>query len=343
MKRFLLTMLIVAFVGSVHAQSTDFPDVPEGSYAEDAVARLADLGIILGFPDGTFGGNESFTRYQAALVISRLLDYIDENYAQAGAGSEEDIASLRNAVQEVSSDLDSLSSRVSSIEESAQAGGSEELQQQVEQLSAELESLRAQIESGALQGPEGPQGPPGPQGPAGEPGQAAEAPAQPAEVTPEQPEQVEAPSAGGGGGLYFGLAGLNELSEEFGVRAVLGIDQIFGGIGLRATADYARQTPLDEGTFAAIGHLTYTLGGPSIRAYVGAGAGYQFSDLIQTTETEDALFISGLLGAEYALFGNLGIFVEGMVDYYLDDPEVAPADEYDDIYPTVAAGLNYRF
>ena len=348
MKKILLTMLIVAFVGSVYAQndsdSTDFPDVPAGSYAADAVSRIAELGIVIGYPDGEFKGNESFTRYQAALVVSRLLDYIDQNYAQAGVDSE-DIASLRNAVQELSSDLDSLSSRVSSLESSSQEGTSSDVQQQIDQLSAELESLRAQIDSGALQGPQGPEGPQGPQGPEGP--QGPQGPAgegatvqQPAEVTP-QPTVVST-SQGGGGGLYFGVAALNELNDQFGVRGVLGVDKIVGGFGLRATFDYNRQSEalFDGGTSTVVGHLTYTLGGPTIRAYIGAGVGNQFGNLIFDTGSPDSLFASGLLGAEYDVFGGVGIFVEGMVDYYFTDTGLPG---YQEIYPTVAAGLNVRF
>lgn len=78
MKKLLLATLALLIVSGAAAQS--FPDVPEGSYAEEAVARLADLGIIIGFPDGTFRGNEPFNRYQAALVVSRLLDLIDSEF-----------------------------------------------------------------------------------------------------------------------------------------------------------------------------------------------------------------------------------------------------------------------
>ena len=102
-------------LGGAFAQNS-FPDVPSDSYAADAVAQLVELGIVNGFPDGTFRGNDPFTRYQAALVVSRLLDVIEENSAAAGALSEEDLATVNNAVAELSNELTALSDRVAALE-----------------------------------------------------------------------------------------------------------------------------------------------------------------------------------------------------------------------------------
>jgi hypothetical protein len=116
MKRFLIAVLAVLLASGAMAQQPPFPDVPAGHWAEDAVARIADLGIVIGFPDGTFRGNEGFTRYQAALVVSRLLDVIAEDIAAAQALTAEDLAALRNAVQELASDLAALGVRVGDVE-----------------------------------------------------------------------------------------------------------------------------------------------------------------------------------------------------------------------------------
>ena len=90
-----------------------FPDVPAGHWAGDAVARIAELGIVIGFPDGTFRGNESFTRYQAALVVSRLLDVIEGRMALTDA----DLAALRNALQELAADVAAQDVRLGAVED----------------------------------------------------------------------------------------------------------------------------------------------------------------------------------------------------------------------------------
>ena len=124
MKRILITLLVAVVASGAFAQSS-FPDIPANHWAGDAVDRIASLGIVIGFPDGTFRGNEAFTRYQAALVISRLLDVIGENLNAALAMTQADIDSLRRAVQELASDVASQGVRLSSAE-SAIAGLSDD-------------------------------------------------------------------------------------------------------------------------------------------------------------------------------------------------------------------------
>ncbi len=122
----------------------EFPDVPAGSYAEEAVARLADLGIVLGFPDGTFRGNDAFTRYQAALVVSRLLDVVDAEML-----TDADLDTVRNALQELASDVAANEQAVSDLQaaidgaDGADGAAVEELQAELDALTVELDTLTA--------------------------------------------------------------------------------------------------------------------------------------------------------------------------------------------------------
>ncbi|MEX2534895.1 MAG: S-layer homology domain-containing protein [Trueperaceae bacterium] len=115
MKKLLITLLAALFASGAFAQ-TPFPDIPDNHWAGDAVADITALGIVIGFPDGTFRGNEAFTRYQAALVVSRLLDVVNEDLDARMALSEEDQASLRNALQELASDVAAQGVQLSSVE-----------------------------------------------------------------------------------------------------------------------------------------------------------------------------------------------------------------------------------
>ncbi|HEX7005309.1 MAG TPA: S-layer homology domain-containing protein, partial [Trueperaceae bacterium] len=115
MKKLLITLLAALFASGAFAQ-TPFPDIPDNHWAAEAVEQITDLGIVIGFPDGTFRGNEAFTRYQAALVVSRLLDVINEDLDARLALSEEDMASLRNALQELASDVAAQGVQLSSVE-----------------------------------------------------------------------------------------------------------------------------------------------------------------------------------------------------------------------------------
>ena len=63
-----------------------FPDVPENHWAYDYVATLAGNGIIVGYPDGKFGGDRMMTRYEMAALIYRAIQngaVADEQMARA--------------------------------------------------------------------------------------------------------------------------------------------------------------------------------------------------------------------------------------------------------------------
>lgn len=68
-----LAMLLAGSLSSsiTHAQ---FPDIPPGHYAENAVDRLTDLGVITGFPDGFFRGQKPVNRYELSLILTRMWD-----------------------------------------------------------------------------------------------------------------------------------------------------------------------------------------------------------------------------------------------------------------------------
>lgn len=64
------------FIGAltgVDTQTAMFPDVPENHWAYEYVKGLCEQGIIEGYPDGTFGGNRSMTRYEFAAMLYRAL------------------------------------------------------------------------------------------------------------------------------------------------------------------------------------------------------------------------------------------------------------------------------
>lgn len=81
-KKLLAVCLLVALALMalpVLAQVNPAETVPFDHWAYDAVQKLVDQGIIIGYPDGTFRGNRAMTRYEFAMAISRLLDAIAKN------------------------------------------------------------------------------------------------------------------------------------------------------------------------------------------------------------------------------------------------------------------------
>jgi len=51
-----------------------FTDVPVDHWAYDAIDKLQSEGFVEGYPDGTFRGDRSFTRYEMAMVVARIWD-----------------------------------------------------------------------------------------------------------------------------------------------------------------------------------------------------------------------------------------------------------------------------
>jgi hypothetical protein len=94
---------------------------------------------------------------------------------------------------------------------------------------------------------------------------------------------------------------------------------------------------------AVAGHVTYRFNVNPISAYVGVGGGYQFN-LSDWAQANDGFFAGGLLGVEYGLTSNIGVFVEATGDWYFNDNGVASGGyDYGQFYPTVGLGVNYRF
>ncbi len=63
-----------AVLGTIDtAKSAEFPDVPENHWAYEYVAKLAGNGIIKGYPDGTFQGDRTMTRYEFAAMLYRAM------------------------------------------------------------------------------------------------------------------------------------------------------------------------------------------------------------------------------------------------------------------------------
>ncbi|MDW8481805.1 MAG: S-layer homology domain-containing protein [Meiothermus sp.] len=136
---YLAGLLTVLGLGFGQAQ---FSDVPAGHWAKEAVERIAACGLITGFPDGTFRGNQNLTRYQAALIFQRLLNEIQQGgecVRGSGQGglSEEDLTVIRNAVQELAAELAALGVRVSALEDNAAT------KDDIARLEAAIEELKA--------------------------------------------------------------------------------------------------------------------------------------------------------------------------------------------------------
>ena len=85
------------------AARAEYPDVPRGHWAYEALDRLSRAGIIEGRPGGVYEGNRPMTRYEFAVAIARLLDRLPR-----GGGDTTGLATVEA--------LNALTSRVGALE-----------------------------------------------------------------------------------------------------------------------------------------------------------------------------------------------------------------------------------
>ena len=74
----LLALGAAAGAPQAKAQAAPFLDTPTNHWAYEAVQNLAKRGIVIGYPDGTYGGKRPMTRYEFAVAINRMLLTLDE-------------------------------------------------------------------------------------------------------------------------------------------------------------------------------------------------------------------------------------------------------------------------
>lgn len=120
MKRF-TTLLLAAFVLSIAAPAFaagPFKDVPKGHWAYKAVEQAVEAGILQGY-DGKFHGGKTLTRYQMAIVVSRMLNRIETS--PSGKYGKKDIENLEALVIEFADELALLNVKVSTLEDAFQA------------------------------------------------------------------------------------------------------------------------------------------------------------------------------------------------------------------------------
>ncbi|MDD2714313.1 MAG: S-layer homology domain-containing protein [Candidatus Wallbacteria bacterium] len=113
MKRVLISfILLIAFL----ANATPFTDIPKNHWAVQAVSELSERGIITGFPNGTFQGGKTVTRYDLAVVIARLVENLHTTPGLKAKLGKADLSSIKKLTVEFADELSLLGVKASSLE-----------------------------------------------------------------------------------------------------------------------------------------------------------------------------------------------------------------------------------
>ena len=105
-KSLVLAMAMALGVTASAYAANPFSDVPAGHWAYDSVAKLAAAGVIDGYPDGQFDGDQLMTRYEMAQIVAKAM----------AKGADVDMLAA-----EFADELDTLGVRVDRLEKKQDA------------------------------------------------------------------------------------------------------------------------------------------------------------------------------------------------------------------------------
>ena len=110
MKKQLAVLAATAVLGVTSAFAANpFADVTPQDWAYQAVAQLASQGVVNGYPDGTFKGQNNITRYEMAQMVAKALVRQDRVDAEQNA-------IINRLANEFSAELNNLGVRVATLE-----------------------------------------------------------------------------------------------------------------------------------------------------------------------------------------------------------------------------------
>jgi hypothetical protein len=99
--------LVIGAASTTFAAANPFSDVPADHWSYDAVAELAQAGIVDGYGDGSFRGDRAITRYEMAQIVAK---------AMAKDVNGDAKATLDKLAAEYAEELNNLGVRVDALE-----------------------------------------------------------------------------------------------------------------------------------------------------------------------------------------------------------------------------------
>lgn len=314
-------------IGAVQPAPEAFTDVPADHWAYEAVRLLLQQGIVLGYPDGTFGGTRPITRFEMAVIAARLLQHID-SLVQAAALS----AATLEAMQETAAQLAELQplERIAQLERSLEEAAALAYVERLERRIADLEAAMNELLGEQLFPRQGLDGVPRSVADALRQQEEAELAALPEPVR-EVTEEVALPEPGVAawditpGRAFFGISpgALTSGLIYIGVQA--GYDRLLGPLGVVVRAHYNGAT---NDLRLSFGVLARTAIAPRLEGYGGLSAG------VTITGQRTAALVEAPFGIEYYLSDTVGLFAQLLPAYTLTASPVSVG---------LGVGVNLRF
>ncbi|MFN8672190.1 MAG: putative porin [Candidatus Sericytochromatia bacterium] len=116
----------------------NFTDITPNHWAYKAIKKLAEeYGIMGGFPDNTFRGNRNLTRYEAAAMLKKLMDKVEDIVAKSSKPTYATKADLDKLRKEFTNELEDLQSETKKL-----AKDQQDLQKDLDEAKDEIDMVR---------------------------------------------------------------------------------------------------------------------------------------------------------------------------------------------------------
>jgi len=149
MKHISKLLVAVMVLSAVVASANPFSDVPFSHWSYDAVNKLAAKGILQGYPDGRFKGNQTVTRYALAMVTAKMLANV-EQMLESGIGTnlvtKADLQTLEKLTVEFADELALLGVKVTALEDDMQV-----VKEDVSMLKKDVEGIKDYMAKGGME------------------------------------------------------------------------------------------------------------------------------------------------------------------------------------------------
>ncbi|MFQ3548644.1 MAG: S-layer homology domain-containing protein [Armatimonadota bacterium] len=76
MRLFLILFIIMLSSNVYSDEAIKYSDVPENHWAKEAIDSLTEKGIMQGYSDSSFKGDNYLTRYEFAVALDRMVEFI---------------------------------------------------------------------------------------------------------------------------------------------------------------------------------------------------------------------------------------------------------------------------
>ncbi|PKL43857.1 MAG: hypothetical protein CVV41_08835 [Candidatus Riflebacteria bacterium HGW-Riflebacteria-1] len=149
MKRISMLLIAVMVLSTVAASANPFSDVPFSHWAYDAVNKLAAKGILQGYPDGTYKGKQTVTRYALAMVTAKMVANV-EQMLESGIGTnlvtKSDLQTLEKLTVEFADELALLGVKVTALEDDMQV-----VKEDVSMLKRDVDGIKDYMAKGGME------------------------------------------------------------------------------------------------------------------------------------------------------------------------------------------------